>query len=251
MTKTKTKDIFDVFTMTMTRRDLLKLAASAGITLAVPTWLYSTEAHAQPGIGSMYATLVDTRKCVNCKSCQITCKVWNENIPDPTSPKTDFTSNTFTYVKEREIGYFPNVKYVTAKRQCMHCVEPVCVEVCPMNGTAMHKEPDGPVLLTQENCIKCQQCVRNCPYGVPQFDQEADMVKKCVFCVERLRVGDQPACVGTCSPGAMVSGTIDQIRDHVQDAVDDSYPVYGLEGTSWIYIFPKGVDPLELIDVSS
>lgn len=246
----KTKDISDIFKTTLTRRELLKLAATAGITLAVPTWVYSEKANAQPGTVSMYATLVDTRKCVNCKACQITCKVWNENVPDPTSAKTDFTSNTWTYVKEREIGTFPDVTYVTAKRQCMHCDEPVCVEVCPMGGEAMHKEPDGPVLLNQENCIKCQQCVRNCPYGVPQFDQEAGMVKKCVFCVERLRAGDQPACVSTCPPGAMQSGTIGQIRDYTQDAAAEGYPVYGLEGTSWIYIFPKGVDPLEIIDVS-
>lgn len=228
----------------LTRRELLKVAGTIGVALTVPTWFCDNKVYAD---GMKYGAIVDARNCVNCKSCQITCKVWNENQPDPTTYKKDFTPNTWTYVSEKELGTFPDVNFISAKRQCMHCAEPKCVSSCPMNGLAMHKEPDGPVLLTQKSCIKCRSCIRACPYGVPQFDEDANEVKKCVFCVERLRAGDEPVCVGTCPANALRVGTIDEINVYARAALNEGYPVYGIDRTSWVYVFPKGVNPDEMI----
>jgi len=229
----------------LTRREFLAITGAAGLVLTVPTWLFSNKAVAQNG--AKYGAVVDTRKCVNCKACQISCKVWNENEPDPFTRKTDFTAQTWTYVRETEIGEFPKVKFVTTKRQCMHCEKPACVENCPMEGKAIHKEPDGPVIVTHENCIKCQACVESCPYGVPRYDEKADRIEKCIFCYERLRAGLEPACIGTCPAGALRMGKLDDIASIARKAASDGYPVYGIGDTSWIYIFPKGVDPKSLI----
>ena len=225
----------------MTRKEFLMITGVAGIALTVPTWLFSDKASAQNG--STYGALVDVRKCVNCKACQISCKVWNENEFDPNTYKKDFTPQTWTYIKEVELGEFPNVEFVTAKKQCMHCVEPACVDVCPMEGQAMHKEEDGPVLLNHDNCIKCQMCVDGCPYGVPRYDEQADQIEKCVFCVDRLRAGLKPACVETCPALALKMGKLDEIAAEARKAMDKGFPVYGVETTSWVYIFPKGVKP--------
>lgn len=229
----------------MTRREFLMITGAAGIALTAPTWLFSDKASAQNG--SKYGALVDVRKCVNCKACQISCKVWNENEFDPNTYKKDFTPQTWTYIKEVELGEFPNVKFITAKRQCMHCVEPACVEACPMSGEAMHKEADGPVLLNHENCIKCQACVGACPYGVPKYDEKADKIEKCIFCFDRLRAGLKPACVETCPALALQMGKLDEIAAIAKKAMGQGFPVYGIEKTSWVYIFPKGVAPENLI----
>ncbi len=239
------------------RRDFLKTLGLGAAAATLPIHLIPGKAQAETvGIIRLnnYGVLVDTRKCVNCKSCQITCKVWNDNQPDPSSFKTDFTAQTWTFIQEKEVGSYdqesPTVKFAPAKRQCMHCADPVCVSNCPKGGLAIHKEPDGPVLVNHENCIRCQACVNSCPYGVPKLDTEADQIVKCIFCFGRLREGIMPACVNTCPPGALQFSSLDEIRGLAFQAAFAGYPVYGLppgEETSWIYIFPQGFEPDQII----
>ncbi len=227
----------------LSRRDLLKAVGVGAGALAVPAVL-AKKAHAQ---ATAYGILVDTRRCVNCKACQISCKMWNDNEPDPTTFKTSFSKVTWTYVQEDEVG--ATAKCVTTKRQCMHCEDPVCVKHCPMDGRAIHKADDGPVLINHANCMRCLNCVRHCPYGVPKFDIEANKVLKCVFCVGRLReepTSLEPACVNTCVAGALQKGTLAEITALANAAIGDGCTVYGLDAgwkTSWIYVFPAGVDP--------
>jgi Fe-S-cluster-containing dehydrogenase component len=230
----------------ITRRGVLKAAGVGAAAVMVPAAVART-ARAQ-STATTYGVLVDTRRCVNCKACQISCKLWNENLPDPTTWKTDFTPDTWTYVQEDE--FQPNTKYVTTKRQCMHCEDPVCVSSCPQGGNAIHKQTDGPVLVNHDNCIRCLNCVRNCPYGVPQLDVQQNKIVKCTFCVDKLRAGEDPACVSTCVANALKKGTLAEITADAEAAAADGYPVWGLDSgwhTSWIYIFPKGVDPAKVL----
>jgi formate dehydrogenase iron-sulfur subunit len=238
-------------------KKLGKFGLGAGAVVAAPALLPLSELKAATATAVKYAILVDTRKCVGCKACQVACKVWNDNEPDPETFKTDFTKDTWTFVQEDEVGYFnentPNVKFITTKRQCMHCEDPVCVRYCPMNGLAIHKEADGPVLINHDNCLRCLSCVNSCPYGVPKFDSAANKVRKCVFCFGRLRKDEKPACVDTCVAGALQSGTLEEITALAQTAESGEYPVYGMSDgakTSWIYIFPKGVDPEKIFNAS-
>lgn len=191
-----------------------------------------------------YGVLVDARNCVNCKACQISCKMWNGNEPDPNTYKKGFTSSTFCWVQEVETGSFPKVIYYTAKRQCMHCEDPACVAECPEEGRAIHKEPDGMVLINHENCIRCEACTDACPFGgAPRLDEETNLMKKCTFCVDRVRKGVAPACVTTCPADALKFGTLKKIRGMARKAKKQGYPVYGIgkQATSWIYVYPKGV----------
>lgn len=241
-------------TTKMGRRGFLKMLGIGAGALAVPAILPLEEAQAQTA--TAYGVLVDTRKCIDCKACQVACKVWNSNQPDPTTFKTSFSESTWCYVQEDEVGYYdplaPNVQYITTKRQCMHCVDPVCIYYCPMGGLAIHKEPDGPVVINHDNCIRCASCVHSCPYSVPRYDATLNKIVKCDFCFDRLRTGEEPACVSTCVAGALQAGTMADITALANAAAGDGYPVYGLtsdEKTSWIYIFPKGVAPEQIIKI--
>lgn len=228
--------------MKIDRREFFKNVTVGGIGTVL---LARTSQPAHAAGANKYGVLVDARKCVNCKSCQIACKLWNGNEPDPDTYKMAFTAATWNYVQEEEIGTFPEVLYYTMERRCMHCEDPQCVAVCPMEGKAIHKEPDGIVLINHENCIQCEACTEGCPYGgVPRLDEEAELMKKCTFCVDRVRQGMAPACVGTCPTDALRFGTIDEVKALATEAKNQGYPVYGLEGeesTSWIYVFPEGV----------
>jgi NAD-dependent dihydropyrimidine dehydrogenase PreA subunit len=50
-----------------------------------------------------------------------------------------------------------------------------------------------------------------CPFSVPHFDWEKGLLDgalmhKCTMCVQRLDVGEEPACVHTCPTGALKFG---------------------------------------------
>jgi Fe-S-cluster-containing dehydrogenase component len=231
--------------MDIRRREFLKDFGFGGVGAAVLAGATIAKA-AQPSVE--YGILVDTRRCVNCKACQIACKMWNGNEPDPTAFKRKFSPSTFTYVSECKFtGPFPNVRYHTAKRQCMHCEHPACVEACPQAGKAIHKDPDGVVVINHENCLRCGSCTEACSFGgAVSLDEKAHLMKKCTMCVDRIRNGMTPACVDTCPAGALQFGTLEEVNTKAKEAKRQGYPVHGLKGekwaSSWVYVWPKGVE---------
>src|SRR5208282_618742 len=142
--------------------------------------------------------LIDTTQCIGCRSCQVSCKEWNElpaektSLPDGAlgmqNPRV-LSAKTLVVVTDHEIenSKLPGgLRTIFAKRQCMHCDEPACVSACPV--TAMHKTPEGPVVYDKSRCIGCRYCMWACPWGVPtaQWDSLAPKINKCTMCYDRI-----------------------------------------------------------------
>jgi DMSO reductase anchor subunit/ferredoxin len=85
---------------------------------------------------------------------------------------------------------------------CNHCLEPSCLNGCPVEAYTKIEET-GIVHHDPDICIGCQYCTWNCSYGVPQYNPERGVVGKCDMCHERLSDGDAPACVEACPQGAI------------------------------------------------
>ncbi|ODU25249.1 MAG: hypothetical protein ABS95_00545 [Verrucomicrobia bacterium SCN 57-15] len=135
--------------------------------------------------------IIDLKKCIGCRSCQVACKAENR-----TPLRTDWR-----YVVEREKGDYPNVKREFISLACNHCDEPACKKSCPVG--AISKRADGVVLIDQDKCIGCRYCTFACPYGAPRIDTDTGKVSKCTMCVHRLDAGLRPACEATCLTGAI------------------------------------------------
>ncbi|MEM3056811.1 MAG: 4Fe-4S dicluster domain-containing protein [Candidatus Bathyarchaeia archaeon] len=193
------------------------------------------------------AVLVDLRRCIGCRSCQVACKRWNDrgvtatkHNPDPkfewTNP-SEFSPQTYTYVKFVKLGKGESLKWVFAKVQCNHCIEPGCATACPT--TALIKTKEGPVIYRKELCIGCGYCINACPFNVPKFDEENKAIEKCTFCSERLTEGLEPACVQACPTDTLVLMDLEEARRKAKEAEAKGLYTYGLYeagGTSWIYI---------------
>ena len=120
--------------MKLGRRTFLQIAGATGTAALV-----SLPGRAQAATGVRVAgedessVLVDTTKCVGCRGCEAACAEANK-LPDPPSDAEAFAARRttgpecFTVVNKTERGDGTN-HFV--KRQCMHCVEPACVGVCP------------------------------------------------------------------------------------------------------------------------
>lgn len=141
----------------------------------------------KPQPGQQYAFEVDLDRCSGCKACVTACHSLNG------------LEETETW---RSVGLLISDDWRAPQQQtittaCHHCVEPGCLEGCPV--LAYDKDPvTGIVRHLDDQCIGCQYCVMKCPYEVPQYSKRLGIVRKCDMCANRLAVGEAPACVQAC-----------------------------------------------------
>lgn len=79
---------------------------------------------------------------------------------------------------------------------CIQCAEPKCIEVCP-TGAIKKSEIDGVVRIDEEECVECDLCTNECPYGGMFFDLKKKKAVKCDTC------DGKPRCVEACSYGLL------------------------------------------------
>jgi formate dehydrogenase iron-sulfur subunit len=237
--------------MSVSRRNFLKLA---GLSLA-GTGLASTPLPAMAKAASTSESasmLYDATKCVGCRACQAACKR-RSNLPPETDAQglyeapNDLSAYTWTMIKL----YKGDTETSFVKNQCMHCVEPACVSVCPVG--ALEKLESGPVVYHAERCIGCRYCMAACPFGIPksQWDKSFPLIQKCDFCADRLANGEGPACEEACPTGAIAYGKRGRMLEvaHTRLQNDRNYHpyVYGeseVGGTSVLYISGVSFDKL-------
>ena len=142
--------------------------------------------------GEQYRFHFDMGKCIGCKCCVVACNEQNGN------PATI----NWRRVGDIEGGFFPAVAQHHLSMGCNHCLEPTCLQGCPVDAYSKDSIT-GIVRHSADACIGCQYCTWNCSYGVPQFNHERGVVGKCDMCHGRLEEGQAPACVSACPEGAI------------------------------------------------
>lgn len=234
----------------MERRRFLKILAGS-----VPVVLGGTSLNAITGQavaagqqpeGDLLGVLVDTTRCVGCRSCEAACAEQN-GLPEPTGGDEVLAQ----YRSTSEVQYTVVNRYETedgteifVKTQCMHCNQPGCASACLVR--AMTKTDKGPVNW-EANCIGCRYCMVACPFDIPKFEYNTPTpkIQKCTFCWEkRVSRGERPACVEACPSEALFFGTrrevIEEARTRVYQNPDDYFHhIYGeheVGGTSWVYV---------------
>jgi len=151
-----------------------------------------------PGPGEQYRFHVDMGACIGCKCCVVACNEQNGNPAEI----------NWRRVGEIEGGFFPSASRSYLSMGCNHCLEPTCLQGCPVD--AYTKDPvTGIVRHSADECIGCQYCTWNCSYGVPQYNPERGVVGKCDMCYGRLSSGQAPACVSACPEGALAIEIVD------------------------------------------
>ncbi len=141
----------------------------------------------RPQPGQQYAFEVDLDKCSGCKACVSACHSLN-GLDDG-----EIWRGTGSLVSDD--WRHPYQQTITTA--CHHCVEPACLDGCPV--LAYDKDPaTGIVRHLDDQCIGCQYCVLKCPYEVPTYSPSRGIVRKCDMCSSRLNAGEAPACVQAC-----------------------------------------------------
>jgi len=227
--------------MPISRRDLLKGAASGGLLLATGVPAHATMSTKLPpnAVGFLY----DATLCIGCKSCVVNCKVKNcepggalyqEGMKKPPyetkgpgnsgqwDETQELTGKTLSVIKVYKNGTCQTKDaevngFAFFKQQCMHCITPACASVCP--GGAFRKDPDnGSVYYIASKCIGCRYCQLACPFGLPRYEWDAAWpeVRKCQHCRHITKKGGITACAESCPTGATVFGRVTDLREEAK-----------------------------------
>jgi len=206
------------------------------------------------------AKLIDVSKCIGCKACQVACLEWNNlteevgiNVGVYDNPH-DLTPNTWTLMRytEYENPESGNLEWLIRKDGCMHCEDPGCLKACPAPG-AIVQYSNGIVDFVHENCIGCGYCVKGCPFNIPRISKVDNKAYKCTLCVDRVAVGQGPACQKACPTQAIVFGTKDEMKKWAEKRITDLksrgfknaglYDPPGVSGTHVMYVLQHNDKP--------
>jgi len=182
---------------------------------------------ARKGIpGKKFVMVIDLSRCKSVKACQSACNHAHELNPGD------------NWIKIYPMQDAEHTAPYWEPTTCMHCDEPPCVKVCPVDAT--FKREDGIVLIDSDRCIGCRFCMAACPYSTRVFNwgepeipkevaaqpysfetsipQKKGTVGKCDFCADKTRKGELPHCVSACPNGVFFFG--DMIEDTVTNGAE-------------------------------
>ncbi len=197
----------------------------------VPDLPQLSQAEERRGIeGKKFVMVIDLARCKNLKKCQSACNHAHQVHPGQ------------NWIKILSMQEAENTAPYWQPTTCMHCDEPPCVKVCPVDAT--FKRQDGLVLIDSDRCIGCRFCMAACPYSTRVFNWEEPLplseiheemtvehavviptqqyscetslpqkkgtVGKCDFRPDMARKGELPHCVSACPNGVFMFGDLNE-----------------------------------------
>jgi len=185
----------------------------------VPETPHVSNAEERKGIaGKSFVMVIDLSRCKNLKKCQAACNHMHHVHPGQ------------NWIKVYPMQDADHTAPYWQPTTCMHCDEPPCVKVCPVDAT--FKRQDGIVLIDNDRCVGCRFCMAACPYSTRVFNwekpdkpeeianrpyscetsipQKKGTVGKCDFCPDMTRIGMLPHCVTACPNGVFFFGDMNE-----------------------------------------
>lgn len=171
--------------------------------------------------------VIDVEKCENCQNCFLACK--DEHVgnswPGYASPQPNLGSR-WIEIRTAERGSYPLVDVAYLPAPCMHCDDPPCLRAA---AGAIHKRPDGIVLIDPLKAKGQKRLSSACPYGAIEWNEELELPQKCTLCAHLLDEGwTKTRCVQSCPTGALALRHADEAE--IGTAVErERLQVYGPE----------------------
>ena len=101
--------------------------------------------------------LADPNKCTGCKACELACFAEHNK----SNNGVGYTVGTVTIPVTPKL-YLTKTKAYCMPIQCRHCEDAPCLNACQKH--AIYRE-NSQVIVDQEKCIGCKDCVLACPFG--------------------------------------------------------------------------------------
>lgn len=179
---------------------------------------------------------LDPSRCIGCRACEAACRECDTHKGE-SMIMIDFI--------DREVSV------ATQPTLCMHCEDPVapCAQVCPAQAIFISEE--GIVQQADPSrCIGCENCVYACPFGVPKFDVDARLMKKCNLCYDRTVQGLQPWCAQACPTDAIWYGDFEEFtqRRNGRPVNETNFGSQKVQ-TRVFHVLPEETEALDVISL--
>ena len=120
----------------------------------------------------------DINKCVGCRMCEVTCSSFHFGAVSPAMSR-------IRVAKLEATG-------IDMAVSCYSCIEKPCMD-CPEE--ALYSGTNGEVILLDDLCTSCEQCVEACPVGAVGFYEDWPLF--CDLC------GGEKLCIESCPNDAL------------------------------------------------
>ena len=94
---------------------------------------------------------------------------------------------------------------------CRRCDDAPCIVSCPWK--ALELQPENMLKRYMMRCTSCKNCSRACPFGVIYPETIPSVIAKCDFCLGRLKEGEAPICLESCSHGGIQYGEFEEKQE--------------------------------------
>ncbi|MEJ2248511.1 MAG: 4Fe-4S dicluster domain-containing protein [Candidatus Lokiarchaeota archaeon] len=162
-----------------------------------------------------YGFIIDQERCIGCDACTIACNIEREGSQWFIKVETQNSNQ-----KDTPTGKFPKLDMIFLPKLCNHCEDPPCLKSCPVE--AISKRNDGIVVIDEEKCIGCKDCVEACPYRVMYFDENRSLAEKCNLCAHRIDIGLKPFCAVCCEGQAIYFGDFNNPKSKVSRILSEN-----------------------------
>ena len=118
----------------------------------------------------------DYAACSGCRRCELACSIYHEGWMWPEASRI----RVFMPFPGLEVPHF-----------CAQCDDYPCIESCPVDALSVDENTSA-VLVDEEKCTSCGNCIDACPGKVPILHPETNKAVICDLC------GGDPECVKVC-----------------------------------------------------
>lgn len=130
--------------------------------------------------------------CVGCFACELACK-GEHHLP---------VGVKWIQVKRDERTSDEGKPRLSFQiRVCQQCEVPPCVSACPVG--AIFRKKDGLIMLEEEKCNGCRECIKACPWKAIAFDCARQTASKCNLCANLA----EPRCLTYCPTAAITTAS--------------------------------------------
>lgn len=138
----------------------------------------------------MKRIVFNIERCMGCRSCELACSVAHTKAKE-------LIRAILAGEKSRSRVAVLKAEEFAVPMQCRHCENAPCIAVCPTE--ALRRDgPEDSVQFDSERCTGCGKCVVVCPFGAIVEVDEGRLIEKCDLCIDRLKDGQEPACIIAC-----------------------------------------------------
>jgi len=159
----------------------------------------------------MKTVFVNPERCIGCRQCEFACAVEHSKSRDPVTAVSEQPP------PRARIHAAPGASLFSSfPVKCRHCDPAPCQYACPTG--AIYRDVDQDlVLIDPPRCIACAMCAMVCPFDSITFHVQSEGMParvtavKCDGCVDRVRLGKEPACAEVCKTDALVFGELNDL----------------------------------------